>query len=270
MYDAALTTFRECYALQVQDEGPDTHTSLSIALNLCSVLSQQGHDDESEQFSDEQRAVARRALGAEHTLTFQLNAVYAQSLWMRDHPTPEHLCGAIAVLEKIIWTSSRVLGSGSDNPVTPESQSFLYPEFAIMATASHQFGTTPDDEAMSPGGLYGKTIGDLSRLAAPRSSPLAAEPTAVTAMRTDTPAPPGARRRSRTDSCAHRLVFDDVNVNGETWRDEDVLASGLSRVAVEQPQKRRRHAGEGPAARFAAPLGEVHEQSQYDQQNRRP
>lgn len=116
MYDTALTTFRECYALQVQDEGPDTHTSLSIALNLCSVLSQQGHDDESEQFSDEQRAVARRALGAEHTLTFQLNAVYAQSLWMRDHPTTKHLCGAIAVLEKIIRTSSRVLGN--QNPVT--------------------------------------------------------------------------------------------------------------------------------------------------------
>ena len=116
-----------------------------------------------------------------------------------------------------------------------------------------------EDETMtSPGGVYGKTIGDLSRLAAPRSSPLAAEPAAVTAMRPDTPAQPGTCRRSRTDSCAHRLVFDDVNVNGEAWRDEDVLASGLSRVAVEKPQKRRRR-GDESAVRFAAPLGAVAE-----------
>ena len=85
----------------------------------------------------------------------------------------------------------------------------------------------------SPGGIYGKTVGDLARLTAPRSSPEAASPTAVSATRPDTPAPPGTRRRSHNDSCAHRLVFDDLNVNGGQWRDEDVLASGLSRVAVE-------------------------------------
>ena len=91
----------------------------------------------------------------------------------------------------------------------------------------------------------------------------------VTASRRlSTPAPPGTRRRSHNDSCAHRLVFDDLNVNGGQWRDEDVLASGLSRVAVEPAQKRRRRE---PAVRFTAPLSERHDvQGQYDQQNRRP
>jgi hypothetical protein len=87
--------------------------------------------------------------------------------------------------------------------------------------------------------------------------------------RPDTPAPPGTRRRSHNDSCAHRLVFDDLNVNGGQWRDEDVLASGLSRVAVEPVPKRRRR--REPAVRFTAPLSERHAvQGQYDEQNRRP
>jgi hypothetical protein len=91
----------------------------------------------------------------------------------------------------------------------------------------------------------------------------------VSATRPDTPAPPGTRRRSHNDSCAHRLVFDDLNVNGGQWRDEDVLASGLSRVAVEPAPKRRRH--REPAVRFTAPLSERHAvQGQYDEQNRRP
>ena len=121
----------------------------------------------------------------------------------------------------------------------------------------------------SPSGMYGKTVGDLSVLTAPRSSPEAASPTAVSATRPDTPAPPGTRRRSHNDSCAHRLVFDDLNVNGGQWRDEDVLASGLSRVAVEPAPKRRRR--REPAVRFTAPLSERHAvQGQYDQQNRRP
>ena len=121
----------------------------------------------------------------------------------------------------------------------------------------------------SPGGIYGKTVGDLARLTAPRSSPEAASPTAVSATRPDTPAPPGTRRRSHNDSCAHRLVFDDLNVNGGQWRDEDVLASGLSRVAVEPVPKRPRR--REPAVRFTAPLSERHAvQGQYDEQNRRP
>ena len=97
---------------------------------------------------------------------------------------------------------------------------------------------TPEDEVMtSPGGVYGKTVGDLSVLTAPRSSPEAASPTAVSATRPDTPAPPGTRR-PRRDGCVHRLVFDDVNANDGAWRDEDVLASGLSRVAVELQMSR--------------------------------
>jgi hypothetical protein len=127
---------------------------------------------------------------------------------------------------------------------------------------------TPEDEVMtSPGGIYGKTVGDLSVLTAPRSSPEAASPTAVSATRPDTPAPPGTRR-PRRDGCVHRLVFDDVNANDGAWRDEDVLASGLSRVAVEPAPKRRRRE---PAVRFTAPLSERHAvQGQYDEQNRRP
>ena len=129
---------------------------------------------------------------------------------------------------------------------------------------------TPEDEIMtSPGGKYGKTVGDLGRLTAPRSSPEAASPTAVSATRPDTPAPPGTRRRSHNDSCAHRLVFDDLNVNGGQWRDEDVLASGLSRVAVEPAPKRRRR--REPPVRFTAPPSERQAvQGQYDEQNRRP
>ena len=120
----------------------------------------------------------------------------------------------------------------------------------------------------SPGGKYGKTVADLSVLTAPRSSPEAASPTAVSATRPDTPAPPGTRR-PRRDGCVHRLVFDDVNVHGEAWRDEDVLASGLSRVAVEPAPKRRRR--REPAVRFTAPLSERQAvQGQYDEQNRRP
>merc|ERR1739841_327666 len=107
----------------------------------------------------------------------------------------------------------------------------------------------------SPGGIYGKTVGDLSVLTAPRSSPEAASPTAVSATRPDTPAPPGTRR-PRRDGCVHRLVFDDVNANDGAWRDEDVLASGLSRVAVEPAPKRRRR--REPAVRFTAPLSERH------------
>ena len=131
---------------------------------------------------------------------------------------------------------------------------------------------TPEDQVMtSPGGIYGKTVGDLAQLTAPRSSPEAASPTAVSATRPDTPAPPGTRRRSHNDSCAHRLVFDDLNVNGGQWRDEDVLASGLSRVAVEPAPKRRRRRGGEPAVRFTAPLSERQAvQGQYDEQNRRP
>ena len=88
------------------------------------------------------------------------------------------------------------------------------------------------------------------------------------ATRPDTPAPPGTRR-PRRDGCVHRLVFDDVNANDGAWRDEDVLASGLSRVAVEPAPKRRRH--REPAVRFTAPLSERHDvQGQYDEQNRRP
>ena len=84
----------------------------------------------------------------------------------------------------------------------------------------------------------------------------------------DTPAPPGTRR-PRRDGCVHRLVFDDVNANDGAWRDEDVLASGLSRVAVEPAPKRRRR--REPAVRFTAPLSERHAvQGQYDEQNRRP
>jgi hypothetical protein len=50
---------------------------------------------------------------------------------------------------------------------------------------------------------------------------------------------------------------------------EDVLASGLSRVAVEPAPKRRRR--REPAVRFTAPLSERHAvQGQYDEQNRRP
>ena len=106
-------------------------------------------------------------------------------------------------------------------------------------------------------------------LTAPRSSPEAASPTAVSATRPDTPAPPGTRRRSHNDSCAHRLVFDDLQLNGGAWRDEDVLASGLSRVAVEPAPKRRRR--REPAVRFTAPLSERQAvQGQYDEQNRRP
>ena len=72
--------------------------------------------------------------------------------------------------------------------------------------------------------------------------------------------------------CVHRLVFDDVNANDGAWRDEDVLASGLSRVAVEPAPKRRRRRGGEPAVRFTAPLSERQAvQGQYDdQQNRRP
>ena len=130
---------------------------------------------------------------------------------------------------------------------------------------------TPEDEIMtSPGGKYGKTVGDLSVLTAPRSSPEAASPTAVSATRPDTPAPPGTRR-PRRDGCVHRLVFDDVNANDGAWRDEDVLASGLSRVAVEPAPKRRRRRGGEPAVRFTAPLSERQAvQGQYDEQNRRP
>ena len=113
--------------------------------------------------------------------------------------------------------------------------------------------------------------GRVRVLTAPRSSPEAASPTAVSATRPDTPAPPGTRRRSHNDSCAHRLVFDDRNVNGGQWRDEDVLASGLSRVAVEPAPKRRRRRGGEPAVRFTAPLSERQAvQGQYDEQNRRP
>ena len=102
------------------------------------------------------------------------------------------------------------------------------------------------------------------------SSPEAASPTAVSATRPDTPAPPGTRR-PRRDGCVHRLVFDDVNANDGAWRDEDVLASGLSRVAVEPAPKRRRRRGGEPAVRFTAPISERQAvQGQYDQQNRRP
>ena len=100
--------------------------------------------------------------------------------------------------------------------------------------------------------------------------PEAASPTAVSATRPDTPAPPGTRR-PRRDGCVHRLVFDDVNANDGAWRDEDVLASGLSRVAVEPAPKRRRRRGGEPAVRFTAPLSERQAvQGQYDEQNRRP
>ena len=86
--------------------------------------------------------------------------------------------------------------------------------------------------------------------------------------RPDTPAPPGTRR-PRRDGCVHRLVFDDVNANDGAWRDEDVLASGLSRVAVEPAPKRRRR--REPAVRFTAPISERQAvQGQYDEQNRRP
>ena len=103
-----------------------------------------------------------------------------------------------------------------------------------------------------------------------RHRKIALSPTAVSATRPDTPAPPGTRR-PRRDGCVHRLVFDDVNANDGAWRDEDVLASGLSRVAVEPAPKRRRRRGEEPAVRFTAPLSERQAvQGQYDEQNRRP
>ena len=95
-------------------------------------------------------------------------------------------------------------------------------------------------------------------------------PCVISATRPDTPAPPGTRR-PRRDGCVHRLVFDDVNANDGAWRDEDVLASGLPRVAVEPAPKRRRRRGGEPAVRFTAPLSERQAvQGQYDEQNRRP
>ena len=89
-------------------------------------------------------------------------------------------------------------------------------------------------------------------------------------------APPNTRRAVRSVSVivatASRRSSSDasyLNVNGGQWRDEDVLASGLSRVAVEPAPKRRRR--REPAVRFTAPLLERHDvQGQYDQQNRRP
>ena len=76
-----------------------------------------------------------------------------------------------------------------------------------------------------------------------------------------------ASRKSSSVAVAS-IVFDDVNANDGAWRDEDVLASGLSRVAVEPAPKRRRH--REPAVRFTAPLSERHDvQGQYDEQNRR-
>ena len=103
-----------------------------------------------------------------------------------------------------------------------------------------------------------------------RGRKIALSVTAVSATRPDTPAPPGTRR-PRRDGCVHRLVFDDVNANDGAWRDEDVLASGLSRVAVEPAPKRRRRRGGEPAVRFTAPISERQAvQGQYDEQNRRP
>ena len=122
---------------------------------------------------------------------------------------------------------------------------------------------TPEDGSTSPGGIYGKTVGDYCTGAALAPKPRRRPPSRDAP---DTPAPPGLR--PRRDGCVHRLVFDDVNANG-AWRDEDVLASGLSRVAVEPAPKRRRH--REPAVRFTAPLSERQAvQGQYDEQNRRP
>jgi hypothetical protein len=59
----------------------------------------------------DQMALARRALGSDHSVTLDFQWGYARAFFLDKDVTAEQLAEAVAILEKAIKIAQRVLGS---------------------------------------------------------------------------------------------------------------------------------------------------------------
>ena len=122
--DEALDLEREIYARDVAMHGADHQESLVAANNIIFALVKNGSKfDEARAFGREQVALARRALGADNSLTLSIEQGNARSQWKDPDATRETLRAVAKTLQDLIRRQRRVLGA--NHPELLETQQDL-------------------------------------------------------------------------------------------------------------------------------------------------